>query len=463
MEVVPWEDDVPGWPEPAVREAPARPRWWRPLALALAVGVVLAGAVAQAVEQRREVARTAELAGIPGTVPTIDGPVRATWQVGPWFSGYRAVGDVIVLSRVGGELRGFDAATGDERWVLDEPVLGCWPSTADDADTLLCRGRSAGTGSPDVMARLLLVDTATGEVVGEQVVGTPSYTPAAVGHDVVLVRAGADRLEVVRRDMVDGEVRWRASAPGDVRARGGSVAVHGDLVVLEGPVSMVLDADDGTVLGVWRSAATGTGTGVFEPADITVVRHGFAVRLPGRATPWYWYDRDGNPRTTLRGRPVEPAVTDGSDDDVLLTVTADLDTLVAADAASGRERWRTSYRAGHLLLARDGAVVVARADEVVAVDVRTGADRWRTRVAELSPRSGGITDGLTLVVAADLGRSTELVALDLDDGAVLWTSPAPSVPDRPAGLPAHEFPWVWLGNLGGRAVVLSDGGLTGLR
>src|SRR5690606_5246744 len=131
----------------------------------------------------------------------------------------------------------------------DEPVLGCWPSTADDADTLLCRGRSAGTGSPDVMARLLLVDTATGEVVGEQVVGTPSYTPAAVGHDVVLVRAGADRLEVARRDMVDGEVRWRASAPGDVRARGGSVAVHGDLVVLEGPVSMVLDADDGTVLG----------------------------------------------------------------------------------------------------------------------------------------------------------------------------------------------------------------------
>lgn len=468
VEVVPWDE---GGPEPEARrecrerrEGPAaRTRRYR--ALALAGVVVLAAGLAQAVEDRRDARRDVEAAAMVGTVPVIEDELEAVWQQPPWFSAYQGLGDVVVLFRSGSSVRGIDGATGRERWTLPEPVLGCWPTdvprvagAAGESPALVCRGRSAGTGSPDVMARLLLVEGATGEVLGEHVVATPSYAPVTVGHDVVLVHAEREGLSVVRRGMVDGAVRWRTTVPGDARGSSGRVEARHGMVVLQGPVSAVLAADDGAVLGAWRTGAGDAAAG--EPPDVRVQRRGFTVRGPGEAGT-AWYGRDGDLVATVPGYPVEPLVTDDSDEDVLLSVTPGLDTLVAFRREDGAELWRVPYRTGNALVVRDGALVVARADEVVSVDLRTGSARWRTPVVEVSPRSGAVTDGRTVVVAADLGRSSRLVALDLDAGDVAWSVPMPAVPSRPDGV-THDFPWVWLGSLGGRAVVLGEAGLTGL-
>lgn len=298
-------------------------------------------------------------------------------------------------------------------------------------DALLCRGRSPGTGSPDVMARLLLVSGATGEVLAERIVGTPAYAPALVGHDVVLVRVEADGVGVVRRGMVDGVVRWRAELPASAAAGrgGGRVAVRNGLVVLSGPVTAVLDADDGAVLGAWTARASAGGGRAPDPAYVRVLRDGYGVHRAGEPH-GTWHDLEGSPVGRLPGVPVEPMVTDGSDDGVLLVASADLGELAALDEGAARELWRVPFGAGRVPVVRDAQVVVLTASSAVAVDVRTGRERWRQEVPDVLPHAGVVTDGRVLVVVVARGRTAELLALDLDDGSVRWRSPTPAVPGR---------------------------------
>lgn len=483
VEVVPLDPDAqvpaPGAAGSA-RSGERRPRGLHRAVVGLVVVAVTVG-VAQVLEVRRDAERAAGFAAMSGTVEPIEGPFEATWLDGTAFSAYLVVGDLVVLARPGGGVRAVDPATGAEVWVLGTHAIACWspdvahvraqhPRAVDDApeDALVCRPPSSRAPEDEQRdMNLALVAGGSGEVLGDQSFLTPMFAPAVVGRDVVLVHGHRGRLVVTRTGLVDGTERWRREIPSARAGPGGQVTVrHGLVLITTSAVTVLLDADDGEVRGAWEAQpVTGEALTLGGP-DVQVLREGYGVRVldgEGRGRETAWHDHEGTPLAVLPGRVLEPPVTDGSDTGLVLSLTPDLSGLAATRPGGDGPLWTTSFRTGRALVARDGALVVIRGNEVVAVDLATGRERWSRFVAEVSPRSGAVTDGTVVVVVAERGRAAELVAIDLDDGALLWEAPVPTVPSRDRDAAVHDFPWVWLGELAGHAVVLSNAGITGLR
>jgi len=142
-----------------------------------------------------------------------------------------------------------------------------------------------------------------------------------------------------------------------------------------------------------------------------------------------------------------PAIADG------LAVTVGSDAVIAVDAVTGAERWRTERAGGppvHPAIAGEGAdaIVVfpegygpnppapagspspspspadaataeATAVELVAVSLADGDERWRVELPSPS-RSGVTASGDTVYVGGNDGSVT---AVRVDDGEIRWTQP----------------------------------------
>lgn len=116
-------------------------------------------------------------------------------------------------------------------------------------------------------------------------------------------------------------------------------------------------------------------------------------------------------RTGIRSTPLD---VDGA-----IVVATDGGEVVAFEADTGDERWRTDVgRRGVASLLRLDGRVLALADDghVEALDPASGASQWQARVSP--PSAGAALVGDRLVVPTARGR---LVALDASTGAGGWT------------------------------------------
>ncbi len=229
---------------------------------------------------------------------------------------------------------------------LVEPSSGAVDPIGEDPESPLPAGASAVVDGDQLFmtlgGELRAVDLPSGEVRWTD--GSSTFTPNGpiVSGDLVIilrvVTLDDDTItdEVVAHDRLTGEVRWTRRMP----FAGSGAALAGDVVVAGSPLSG-LDPSDGSIL--WQVET----------------------------------DRDvvGNAGYDAQRDMVVAAVRKFEGDDVLLD-------LVAVDARTGDERWRTPVEGvpeftEAITVADDLVVVPQLGGPVVAYDADTGAEQWR--------------------------------------------------------------------------------------
>jgi outer membrane protein assembly factor BamB len=393
------------------------------------------------VSERRDRARLAALADLPGVLDPVPVPVVETWRsedaLRPDVA--LAAGSVIGVSDVQDGTQDIlviavDADTGRTRWRT--PVLA---ATTARVGGVSCVAPAAGPGgeaqrvvvclsidrlgaSPQDLsllepraARMLVLRAATGEVVSEREVD-PSTSVDALGSDVVVKETLADdRVRITRTDPLGERERWSfTSDEPDPRREYSWVLVDEGLVVAPGEAGWVLSAD-GEVLHRWRPARPASagwadvaaGDVLVQPMRDVVGQVKVVDLRTGRS-----FEADGYP--------LRPWADDGSSDPLVLLQSARGDGLVAHERGSGTPRWSVEGEDAGGVLVLDGRVIRVESGALRAVDAATGATVWQTPVPS-SGQYGLLTDGLRVLrMEDDPRRGIVVTARGVDDGVLRW-------------------------------------------
>ena len=428
--------------------APARTArgWWWPVAAGL---VIVVGAAAVDAD-RLEAARLATLAGIPGILAPIEGPVAELWRsdLSQWLGQGDAAGQVVGV-RAGpdgsADVVGIDPVTGEAAWraaarrpgAVDGWVSCATPDAARSTDgpdatrlvacvvadeVVITAENTAGYVYSPARSRLLVVDPTTGAVLSDAPTD-PSTSVAAIGADLLFSRVDdAGRVHVARTGGRGAADRWTFTSPeplpvDDFRQRVATVTVVDGLVVVDAGSTWVLSGT-GEILARWNPGPMSDLGGRVE-----VVGGGRLIAKPavtdGGAARTEVLDPVSGRSFTAMGRPSRPAVDDGSLADLLLMQSRSSGDLVAHDLFSGRLRWTSpGGSAGVLVIA--GRVVRAVGDELRSIDGRTGETVWTTPIRP-STQSSLATDGqVVLLPEEDPDLGLVLAAYGLDDGWPRW-------------------------------------------
>lgn len=429
-------------------------RGW-PLVAGLLVLLVAVGAAA-AVRTRD---RAARLAALPGVLAPLDPSLRELWRepMRGWGQLAAIGGDVVLFGRDdqgAAAIVSLDGTTGEHRWEVPLPEVTAtgdvWCAALDDAGGdraahLVCRLVSTsvidaqdGSYRPDGAARLVVLDSRTGQRVAERTMDSPDVSVEPLGRDLIITEVLADgRAEVTREGAVTGEVLWTFRSAEPLRKPSGGplwffpVVQHG-VIVANGPVTWAF-ALDGTVLGEWHLQggdwAVRGGWGL----DVSVLPDGrFAVGESGGVglsddqygTVSTTDARDGYP---IPGPVLKPVVDDGSAADILFCTPTGSGGLVAMDLATGARLWRFASIPWGSALVLDGRLIAVVDRALVAFGARSGQVLWRADVPMGNHAGQVLTDGhAVLVPMFDPAQGAVLTAFDPADGRARWTRRLPS-------------------------------------
>ncbi|GAA3794976.1 outer membrane protein assembly factor BamB family protein [Cellulomonas soli] len=442
------------------------------------VGVLVAGlVVTQQVVDARERARLTQYAEVPGVLAPVRSDAQELWRASPETDAAFAqrtvptlVGDVLLGGTVATDglltLGAMDPDTGRSLWSVavtmpgdpppaqnpawvscQEPTAAASPASPAAAPppggTAVCTVEvpqqtveittsDGGTYQSFVgRAALLLVATATGEVLER--VDTPLGTDVAaapggyvtVTPDVVLDPAWNEPEDVPDGGLTIARYAWGATSPRWTSRtpvqdyavdQSWAAADARQVAVRSGGTVWLIDAADGSLLGSLAgtdgysgstSALPGGGVvssyfGGTGPTSRMLTADGTTVDLKGLTT-------------------VTRIADDGSAPDLVLMAQMNQDwsrgTLVALDARTGEERWRSETTSGWSVVVLGGVVYTADEDELAALDARDGSARW-THELEHGGDAQLLTDGSSAILAGQ-GR---VDAYDLRDGEPLWSS-----------------------------------------
>lgn len=418
-------------------------------ALVLVVGLAVATPAAVAAYERSTVLRPAAFDGAiryAGAEPAVRWTTPVDTAVAPLLAG-----DTLVVATGTGphdrSLTGLDVVTGAVRWTVP---LGSSPPAQDVrcllvAERVACTvGAEAGTGraavrsrteppGPVPAARLLLVDPRTGVVLHRG--ATPGNvvsvaTADGLGGDVVLAAIAHDVLTIRRVEPETGRLRWEARRPSAFPASPTSrvhLQVGGGLVVATAEGStIVVRAADGTRVPP-PSDAVGTDE-TFLRSDGTLVRTRYRLHTVGVDVVSELSDGSGDPWLTVRGVPVEPAVSDGASGLVFTSST------LAGGPLAGRVRaylpdrpdavWHALTPSREIAADVAGRVVLRAAGALVGLDAGSGETVWR-RTFGLGMGSVFSDGRLVVVQRTTPDEGAVLLALDLVDGRTRWVADLP--------------------------------------
>ena len=272
---------------------------------------------------------------------------------------------------------------------------------------------------------LWAVDLVTGGIRWQADLDGALTSPTVVDD---LVVAGSTTGRVTALDRATGTVRWTSELPGQVR--GAPAPVEAGLIAgsTAGQVSFIRAADGAVD---WTIDATGEIARSPAVADGTVVvpvEPGSMVALDARSGDELW-------RTSIaeRGGVGTPTIDGGR----VLTASG-LDGapvaergISAVDLRTGSRLWRWASPTGDRIYTpamRDGrAFVVSEAGFAVALDAATGMEMWRTGVAGPAEANAVVT-GEAVAIADDGGSVS---ALGMTDGRIRWEVPIKGVPAAP--------------------------------
>ncbi|GAA2724737.1 outer membrane protein assembly factor BamB family protein [Cellulomonas aerilata] len=404
-------------------------RRWGGVVVVLALAPTLSDAVAD----RRERADLARYADVPGVVASLRDPVVERWRMPVLDPVWAAAGVLVSSGTDGRDVVARDAATGEVRWSQPlpdgvVPPVRCPLETGDPGDppALVCFAAavvpSESRTVPAVVAsRVAAVDAADGTLRHVLTVRALRGSVAVDG-DVVLVELAEAGLVVTRHDLVRGEQVWRSELP-DVVPGPDGVGLHaaGGLVVVEARTTTVLAADDGHEVGRW---VPGT-----DPAGLwtarVVVRPGEGYGVWTSPASGRWYGPDGSGGPELAGLPADPAVHDASTPGVVLLRSPDDGSLRAVEASTGRRRWERPAPA-RVLVRLAGRVVVTGGGRMEGLDTATGRTLWTVPLPDDRPDAGEVlTDGLRVAIQGPVDGRPGLTAYSLSTGDRLWQVPVP--------------------------------------
>ncbi|RYV52200.1 PQQ-binding-like beta-propeller repeat protein [Pengzhenrongella frigida] len=422
-------------------------RWRWPVAGVVVLALVSAGVVAS----RRDAARLADLAGVPGILAPLDGRVRELWTTADFpFPTISDLGGVLVgatydmVAFADPQVRGVEARTGEELWSM--PLGGqpggsrCVPAAGPVAGprqaVLVCvvvdavedaveegaAGSSPGetTWRRPTRVHLAVLDPRTGRVLREQP-AAPDDWLVAFGTDVVRTSAGEGGTDVTRLDPRTGEAVWTSHHPADSGelVQSGYAVTDGDGLLVSAGSRAWLLSSTGELVDEWE-VATDDGWSLFQ-AGGHVLRAEYASNASGLVLT----DLVTGVRITPpEGSSPWPGVDDGSMPGVLFTSGLG---LAAWDLGTGERRWQREGAAtgavdGAFVL--DGAVYTVGDGVVSALDGASGKELWTVRTGLSGPYDLA-TDGRSLLVLGSAsGSATSTVrALDLTDGRLQWDAP----------------------------------------
>lgn len=421
-------------------------RWWRPVAIGLAVALVAASVISD----RRQAARLAEFADVDGVVAPLDGTPHAGWSTtaGLWSAPIETSGRIVYATqRVDGgmDVIAFDVGTGTEDW---RTPLGAPTSEASASLTSTCVAVTASSGpSRHLVACLaelfMLGGTASGTptvtttsthlelidaVSGKIVTDTPTARTTAIGRiGTDLVRADVTangHVRIERTDPLGTTPRWTFTSRAPVAAVDASnlriSVVANRILVLDGTTAWtVLSADGAEVRSSDHAVTSGRISG-FTGMQLFTESPSSTVGTPQTEV----LDLSTGRTFTVEGYPAGPAPDDRSVPDILLTQTTN--ALLASDATTGKLRWSTSLGSDGRAMVIDGRVVVDDPTSLRAIDGRSGRVMWEQRDAAPVNHSV-VTDGTVVVaVATKPDGTTAMTAYGLDDGLPRWTAALPS-------------------------------------
>ncbi|MDC7121070.1 PQQ-like beta-propeller repeat protein [Cellulomonas fimi] len=430
--------------EPTVRTPFTRVarRWW-PVAAVVVVAVVVTVGAAVA----RDRAFVERIAAVPGLVRPLDGEPAIRWSApaAPHRGAVVAAdGALVLVSAQDGRwlVTAHAADDGRSLWTRDlapvqrsgfESSLVACPSRGEDVGSLVVclvtepRVVYSDDASIDEPAhtRVVTLDAASGEELGAWEVDDALVEAGRVGDDLVLVTLDdAGHAVAERRAVVGGGARWSYTTPDVLESitlsRVAGAKVARDVVVVEGVVTTVLDADDGAVL---------TAGAPYRNLQVAALRDGFATwaTVGGGQV----HDADGSQRFEVDGLPVPFSLDDGTAPDVL--VVDDGSRLRGVDAATGRVRWSTETMLDVRARVSE-RLLVSGLSRFGVVDAADGRVRWVSDAGDPMPWAP-LTDG-ALVLAPGLspGGSAQLVGLGLDDGVRYWALDLPGRVQRVDGV-----------------------------
>jgi outer membrane protein assembly factor BamB len=353
----------------------------------------------------------------PGPVSVID-PTdgRERWRMtdpvhGGWTPGRFTVTTGALVSVVDADGRPRLVARG----LSDGEVL--WDHDPDVDGGTVAVEASGGDVLVVSDATLTVLDAASGSV---RRVTEPPFAAERVAWDgTVAVLSGEEGVAAV--GTTDGRLRWAASFDESWVEQ---VTVGGDVVLVGSADLVALGLDDGEER--WRfGAGAGCDVVLWQEAVVATSGPDPLVLEPEEGRRW---------RRLLLGRAQGggPARVDasGGDGDGVLIAAAERppDGVVQGfDDLADDVRWTSSPGLVHLhgrpVIGPGGTVTIAGTDAedletttVVALDAGTGGERWRTRLSEAVLDQHVVGDD-RLVLAADGGG---LLALSLEDGTTLW-------------------------------------------
>jgi outer membrane protein assembly factor BamB len=415
--------------------------------------------VTQLVIDRRETARLAALAAIPGVVPPADPSIGVIWRADPRLAAALQSGAMVDGVLVGGiqdvdgapSIVGLDPDTGSVVWAtpVDLPTpqptptsfrpelwISCSSVAHGGSPVAACVSQQYGEGVQGVPpSSVWILDPDDGGLLADRVVDGGSglaFTDDAmvvaerVAGDGSPARADAEavRWAVTASDLVDGDTRWTWTSPLM------DVVSHDD-----GPEGLSLAStaslqthEDRIVVGVDNHAWILTADGelvrdvALEPASwLQPARGGVFIKSTWTASDLYQGALLLEDGTELA---VDEAagwlgVDDGSAPDVVLTVGAGghgTDGLSGRSARTGALLW---HLAGSIVAALmlDETLYVATTDSLRALDATTGEVLWRTPLERLAHQLS--TDGTYLLVP---GLGVTLDAYTLRDGELAWST-----------------------------------------
>ncbi|MDO8108092.1 PQQ-binding-like beta-propeller repeat protein [Isoptericola sp. b441] len=389
-------DDEP--PGSTPRGRPRRPwslRRWGGLAAVLAV-LATAASAATATDSASRAGR----GGLLGFTTDLSVPRHILWEISDEDVLGLAGGNVLLLSRTGTGVRAARLQDGSTAWRVDagfcQPIGSTGTRDPATPQRVVCQDVTDPFGGP---MHTQVVDAATGATL----VTLPAGGGAALGDlwvDVEPDSPGGAGVTVSVWSLRDGKPRW--SRHYDVDLSGGYGLSESALIVGEGSTAVAIDLTTGAV---HPGASAGQTVATVEaPGGITITATWVdgSMRLsaldPTGATLWAKEDAFY----------VASGAEDPAARSVLVVEAMDNGELVALDAATGRELWRSST--GRMLVHVPGVVAVDGTPGRV-LDDRTGQTLW---VPSAGEHLVAVSDRELVLVRSV--TDDELVVRDLRDG-----------------------------------------------
>ncbi|MFJ5712315.1 PQQ-binding-like beta-propeller repeat protein [Streptomyces sp. NPDC093105] len=332
----------------------------------------------------------------------------------------------------GGKPVGGDEPAGGDTGKDGQAPRPLWTKTTsaqtygDNDELVVAGGVVIASGEP-----LAALDAATGEERWSLEDGAIPGAPMLLGGGTLYLASATYDGTVAGYDPASGKETWRSHL-GKAYRQPRPIAVDDKQVYV---VAEILESDGSSKTNVIAALNSSTGRLAWkEQRDVGTEQNGIHAHAAGRHLVYTDFKKNLTVRDTATGRQVWTHKTTRTNYGFFavyqdLVIVPQGPRLQAFGLADGSVKWSTetaeSYVAFKEPAVLDGVLYIADSDRTMrALDPRTGKEIWKSRAladANLTVPRQYVKAGGVLYTATDLDKQGGVIAIDAKSGAVRWT------------------------------------------